>query len=124
MPMEVLHMLFKALADPTRVRIVMLLARPDALCCSAADQVCACDLERLLGLAQPTISHHMRTLVQAGLVEARKSGRWVYYRLNRNRFSAVARHLAELVGDTGDSPGLLPPVIHPLDTDGDRHRQL
>jgi ArsR family transcriptional regulator len=117
--MDTPEILFKALADPARVRIVTALARPEALCCSAADQVCACDLERLLGLAQPTISHHMKILVQAGLVEGRKSGRWVYYRLNRNRFSALAEHLTALAGD--DAP---PPARHPPHTEEARHGQL
>ena len=90
---------FKALADPVRMRIVTLLARPGAICCSAQDLVCACELEPLLDLAQPTISHHMKVLIDAGLVTARKSGRFVYYRLNRRRFHALARHLVRLVGE-------------------------
>jgi len=117
--MDALDAMFKALADPARVRIVTALARPDALCCSAADHVCACDLEKLLDLAQPTISHHMKILVQAGLVEARKSGRWVYYRLARGQFSALADRLTELAGD--DIP---PPVRHPLHPEGDRHAKF
>lgn len=79
--------LFKALSDPIRLRILGHLNRPDAECCSDADRVCACDLEPLVGLAQPTISHHMRLLVQTGLVQSEKVGRWVYYRINRPRFA-------------------------------------
>jgi len=108
---ETLDNVFRALADPTRVRIVVALARPKALCCSAADQVCACDLERLLDLTQPTISHHMKTLVQAGLVEARKSGRWVHYRLNRTCLRALATQLAELAGDSVAPAGRRAQVI-------------
>jgi ArsR family transcriptional regulator len=64
---------FKALADPTRVAIVNRLA--------AAPQVCVCDLTDAFELSQPTISHHLRVLREAGLVEATKRGTWAYYRL-------------------------------------------
>jgi ArsR family transcriptional regulator, arsenate/arsenite/antimonite-responsive transcriptional repressor len=65
---------FKALADPSRVSIVNRLA--------GADEVCVCDFIGTLGLSQPTVSHHLRVLREAGLVEvARKRGTWVYYRL-------------------------------------------
>jgi ArsR family transcriptional regulator len=65
---------FKALADSSRVAIVNRLA--------GADEVCVCDFIGTLGLAQPTVSHHLRVLREAGLVEvARKRGTWVYYRL-------------------------------------------
>jgi ArsR family transcriptional regulator, arsenate/arsenite/antimonite-responsive transcriptional repressor len=64
---------FKALADPTRVAIVNRLA--------AADEVCVCDFVAALDLAQPTISHHLRVLREAGLVESSRRGTWAYYRL-------------------------------------------
>jgi ArsR family transcriptional regulator len=65
---------FKALADPSRVAIVNRLA--------GAEEVCVCDFTGTLGLAQPTVSHHLKVLRQAGLVEvARKRGTWIYYRL-------------------------------------------
>lgn len=65
---------FKALADPSRVAIVNRLA--------GAGEVCVCDLIGTLGLAQPTVSHHLRVLREAGLVEvSRKRGTWVFYRL-------------------------------------------
>lgn len=94
----------KALGDPVRLRIVGLLARPDAACCSIADRVCACDLERVLGLAQPTISHHMKILCDAGLVESRKAGKFVFYRLNRTRFHKLAGWLTEFAGELKDGP--------------------
>lgn len=108
--MKALDAALKALADPTRLRIVEALARPEALCCSAADQVCACDLEKLLDLTQPTISHHMKTLVNAGLVEARKSGRWVHYRLRRTRFRTLVAQLAALAGEAAQFPDAQVPV--------------
>lgn len=64
---------FKALADPTRVAIVNRLA--------ATDECCVCDLTGAFELSQPTISHHLRLLREAGLVEASRRGTWAYYRL-------------------------------------------
>ena len=64
---------FKALADPTRVAIVNQL--------SAADEVCVCNLTATFDLSQPTISHHLKILREAGLVESTRRGTWAYYRL-------------------------------------------
>jgi ArsR family transcriptional regulator len=64
---------FKALADPTRVAIVNQL--------SAADEVCVCNLVDAFELSQPTISHHLRILREAGLVESSRRGTWAFYRL-------------------------------------------
>jgi ArsR family transcriptional regulator len=63
----------KALSDPTRVAIVNRLA--------SAPEVCVCDLTAAFELSQPTISHHLRILREAGLVEAESRGTWSYYRL-------------------------------------------
>ena len=63
---------FKALGDPTRLAIVNQLA--------ASDECCVCNLEPL-GLTQPTISHHLKILREAGLVESTRRGTWAYYRL-------------------------------------------
>jgi ArsR family transcriptional regulator len=64
---------FKALADPTRVGIVNALA--------AAEEACVCNLTAAFTLSQPTISHHLKILRDAGLVEATRRGTWAYYRL-------------------------------------------
>ena len=64
---------FKALADPTRVAIVNYL--------SAADEICVCNLTDAFALSQPTISHHLKVLREAGLVESSRRGTWAYYRL-------------------------------------------
>ena len=64
---------FKALADPTRVSIVNRLA--------AGEACCVCDLTAAFSLSQPTISHHLRILRDAGLVDADRRGTWAYYRL-------------------------------------------
>jgi ArsR family transcriptional regulator len=66
--------LFRALADPTRVKIVNRLV-------TAGEPVCACDLEPTLGLAQPTVSHHLKTLTSAGLLDREQRGRWAYFSL-------------------------------------------
>jgi ArsR family transcriptional regulator len=65
--------IFKALSDPTRVAIVNRLG--------SAPEVCVCDLTAAFELSQPTISHHLRILREAGLVESESRGTWAYYRL-------------------------------------------
>jgi ArsR family transcriptional regulator len=82
--------LFKALGDPARVRIVNLLA-------TNADAVCACDLNEPLGLAQPTVSHHLKKLVDAGLVEREQRGKWAYFQLKRDAVVKLAA-VADLKG--------------------------
>jgi ArsR family transcriptional regulator, arsenate/arsenite/antimonite-responsive transcriptional repressor len=77
---------FKALADPARVAIVNRLA--------AADEVCVCDLNAALELSQPTVSHHLRVLREAGLVESSRRGTWAFYRL-------VPEAIAQLRGTLG-----------------------
>jgi ArsR family transcriptional regulator, arsenate/arsenite/antimonite-responsive transcriptional repressor len=66
--------LFKALGDPTRVRIVNMLA-------NSAEPVCICTLIGPIGLSQPTVSHHMKKLLDAGLVEREQRGKWAYFNL-------------------------------------------
>lgn len=85
--------LLKLLGDTTRWRIVEFLANPIQSCCSRDDGVCGCDLEALLGVTQATVSHHMKQLVEAGLVTAERRGRWVYYRLVAAAFRALADEL-------------------------------
>ena len=77
--------LIKALADPTRLTIVASLAK-------APSPICICDFTAGLDLSQPTISHHMAKLKEAGLVESEKRGIWIYYRL-RDRMPAETRKL-------------------------------
>lgn len=73
-----------ALADPVRLRIVsMLAAAPEGT-------ACGCDLEAPLGIAQPTVSHHLRILRQAGLVAGERRGRWVHYRLVPERLEEIS----------------------------------
>lgn len=80
----------KLLGDATRFKVLEFLAEPSQGCCSRDDGVCGCDIEAFLGLSQPTVSHHMKQLVDAGLVRAERRGRWVYYELE----PAALRELA------------------------------
>jgi ArsR family transcriptional regulator len=80
--------LVKALADPVRLRLLSLVA-------SHADgEACVCDLNDAFDLSQPTISHHLKLLHGAGLLDREKRGVWVYYRIN----SGALRDLALLLG--------------------------
>lgn len=77
-----------ALADPVRLRILsMLMAAPDG-------SACGCDLEEPLGLSQPTVSHHLKVLREAGLVTGERNGRWVHYRVVPERLEEIAGALA------------------------------
>src|SRR5215470_1016057 len=69
--------LFKALGDPARVRIVNRIA-------TAHEPVCACELYEPLGLSQPTVSHHLKKLTDAGLLEREQRGKWAYFSLKRD----------------------------------------
>jgi ArsR family transcriptional regulator len=80
---ETTSRVFKALADPHRVRIVNLLA-------NAPGAVCVCDLTPELGLSQPTVSFHLKKLVQAGLLEREQRGVWAYYSVNQEALERLA----------------------------------
>jgi ArsR family transcriptional regulator, arsenate/arsenite/antimonite-responsive transcriptional repressor len=88
---------FKALGDPTRLKIMELLKSSGNSRCGLISRnergLCACDVERAIGLSQAAISHHMAILIREGLVKAEKRGRWMYYRRNE---ATIAR-LAEAV---------------------------
>ena len=75
--------LFRALGDPARVRIVNALAQ-------ASEPVCACEFEPLLGLAQPTVSHHLKKLTEAGLVDRESRGRWAYFSIRADAVERLA----------------------------------
>ena len=75
---------FKALGDPTRVRLLSLIAAHDGA------EACICDLIEPVGLAQPTVSHHMKQLADAGLVTREQRGKWAYYRIVTDALTALA----------------------------------
>jgi ArsR family transcriptional regulator len=83
-------MLFKALSDPARVRIVNVLAQ-------TPEPVCACEFEPALGLSQPTVSHHLKKLTEAGLLEREQRGKWAYFSLKREAIDKLAA-VADLKG--------------------------
>lgn len=89
--------LFKALGDPTRLEIVALLA-------SSAGELCACEIERRFDLSQPTISHHLRLLREAGVVTSERRGSWVYYALDPEGVEALSRFRALVSGRAERSP--------------------
>ena len=80
---EATAQLFKALADPARVRIVNRLAQSD-------EAVCACEFPQLLGLGQPTASHHLSKLTRAGLLNREQRGKWAYFSLDPEAATRLA----------------------------------
>jgi len=81
---------FKALSDPHRLSIL------DMLSCG---ELCACKLLEKFEITQPTLSHHMKILSEAGLVNGHKSGKWMHYSLNLPAFQALENFLAEIISD-------------------------
>lgn len=78
----------KAIADPARLRLLSLIqAQPD-------HEACVCHLTEPLGLAQPTVSHHLKVLLQAGLVEREQRGSWAYFRVREDPLAALRTLLA------------------------------
>ena len=82
--------IFRALGDPARVRIVNLIA-------TSSEPVCACELYEPLGLSQPTVSHHLKKLTDAGLLEREQRGKWAFFSLKRDAVEKLAA-IADLKG--------------------------
>jgi ArsR family transcriptional regulator, arsenate/arsenite/antimonite-responsive transcriptional repressor len=74
---------FTALADPVRLQVLSILAA------SPEGEVCVCDFVEPLGKSQPTVSHHMKILADAGLVHGERRSKWVYYSLDRGRLASL-----------------------------------
>jgi len=85
---EQLAHVFKALGDPTRVKLLSLIAA------SEGGEACICDLTEPVGLSQPTVSHHMKQLVEAGLAAREQRGKWAYYRVVDGALANAARSLS------------------------------
>ncbi|MFQ5554124.1 MAG: ArsR/SmtB family transcription factor [Acidimicrobiia bacterium] len=79
---EALAAIMKALADPTRIQLLSDIA--------ARGEVCACDLTNPQGLSQPTLSHHLKVLVAAGLLTREQRGRWAFFSVVRDEFRRLA----------------------------------
>ena len=84
---EALAGVFKALGDPTRVRLLSLIAA------HTDGEACVCDLTDPVGLSQPTVSHHLKQLVEAGLITREQRGKWAYYRVVQPALDAIADSL-------------------------------
>ena len=84
---ERLARIFKALGDPTRVRLLSLIAA------HAGGEACVCDLTDPVGLSQPTVSHHLKQLVAAGLLTREQRGKWAYYRVEQTALDTLATAL-------------------------------
>lgn len=78
----------KAMADPTRLRLLSLIAAHEG------GEACVCDLIEPVGLSQPTVSHHLKQLTEAGLVTREKRGVWAYFTIVPGVVDAVSEHLA------------------------------
>lgn len=84
---ENLTSVLKAIADPTRLQIVSLInSQP-------TKQACVCDLAESISVSQPTISHHLKILHEAGLIDREKRGTWVWYSINPQQWSTLAELL-------------------------------
>lgn len=81
---ETLARSLRALSDPTRLRLISLVAAHEG------QEACVCDLVEPVGLTQPTVSHHLKILVDAGILTREQRGRWAYYRLVPETLDAVA----------------------------------
>jgi ArsR family transcriptional regulator, arsenate/arsenite/antimonite-responsive transcriptional repressor len=88
----------KALSDPVRLRLLSVVASHDG------GEACVCDLSAGIEVSQPTISHHLKVLRTAGLLNSERRGSWVYYRVN----PTVLQQLSQLLGTDTLSPAALP----------------
>lgn len=87
-----LAQVFKALGDPVRLRLISLIGAREG------GEVCVCDLASAFNLTQPTISHHLKVLREAGLIDSERRGTWVYYRLVPATLGRIAELLSVPVG--------------------------
>lgn len=78
------------LAHPVRLQLLDVLSRNEG-------RVCVCDLEAAVPVKQPTVSHHLRLLREAGLVESEKVGQWVYYRINRDATRDISNRIQRVL---------------------------
>jgi len=81
---ESLATALRTIADPTRLRLISMVAAHDG------GEACVCDLTEPVGLSQPTVSHHLKILVEAGILTREQRGKWAYYTLQPDRLQAIA----------------------------------
>ena len=92
---------FKAVGHPVRLQILQMLALQ-------SDPVCACDIESMFSLSQPTISHHLRVLRKAGLVVSERRGTWIYYSVNEDGIGPLHVFLGSITHHSGETPHVNP----------------
>lgn len=80
--------IFRVLGEPVRLRLLNLIAA------QPTQEVCACELVEALGIAQPTVSHHLKVMYEAGLLEKERRGTWIYYRIVQERLVALREVLS------------------------------
>lgn len=90
---EIKAKIFKVLSDPNRLRIIEILS---------CGERCACDIQSFFAFTQPTLSHHMKVLMESGLVNCRKEGLWSHYSLNGEKAQEIIGYFRHLVTDTED----------------------
>lgn len=91
--------LFKALGDPVRLRLFSLIASHEG------GEACVCDLTGAFELSGPTISHHLKALKRAGLVDSERRGTWVYYRVHHDALERIGALAAVPTGSSRPDPG-------------------
>lgn len=100
-----LSRLFKALSDENRLRILLSIRRDDYRCESAQrrcrNETCIKELAKSLRITVPTVSHHVKQLINAGLITTRKDGRWVYCRINQEAFDEAREFLGGFPSNRG-----------------------
>lgn len=100
---EALASLLRAIAEPTRLRLISLVA-------SCRDQeACVCDLTEPVGLSQPTVSHHLKVLVDAGILARQQRGRWAFYRLVPETLDQISHLVAGRSADGAPGAETSPP---------------
>ena len=91
--------ILKALADPKRLRIIEMLS---------CGELCACRILEAFQITQPTLSHDMKVLIDAGLVLGRPVGKWIYYALNNDNLSVFYQQLGQIFSDKSNGGSVCP----------------
>lgn len=96
-----MHEVFKALSSEARIKILKLIAelkesKGDVACCEP-EEVCVCKITERLDLAPSTVSHHLHTLKEAGILRARREGTWIYYSIDERKLAEAAEFLISIV---------------------------
>jgi ArsR family transcriptional regulator, arsenate/arsenite/antimonite-responsive transcriptional repressor len=86
--LEAMALIFKAISHPVRLKLLDLIAQGEG-------EVCSCEIERFFDLTQPTISHHLKLLNEAGLIASEPRGVWVYHRICPQALDTLRQHLAQ-----------------------------